>query len=439
MTEEAKKENDVVEQQPESEQENQEPANPSVEASNIDSNLEKKSEQSKVETINTQSNAATEEISEELKDSENVQELDTDSQNSPVESEAKIQRGNLDENEPNQEEKIERETEKDLENKLEKAEREIQRLKQENQELKSEKEQQNPKKRFYFQESIEKAVEEQNVQIKEDKRDYDRYYKQVQHWNKKVKILKEEIVSTVKDFEQKLEECRQIIKDKFSSELQEKLKSRHEALEIIGKMSERLLESNLFSEEDPEDSELPKVSEEEFQKICLGENDEQSFKKALDQKLKEVGNQRWQIVSQMRDLAQQRRKGWLQFVEKKMLPILDGLADGKKYSQLVVEELKKNESEYLEDLNNWLQTHEDWQTKLLDLLKRVGVYPINDECGKPIDYNRHEPIDVERDENFKDEDIKEIVRQGYEYEDETETGKERPILRPAQVVVVKNN
>ena len=74
---------------------------------------------------------------------------------------------------------------------------------------------------------------------------------------------------------------------------------------------------------------------------------------------------------------------------------------------------------------------------LLDMLEAVKVYPMAVEIGKQIDYKRHEPFDVQPDENLLNEDIKEVTRQGYEYEPETDL--DLIVLRSARVVVVNNN
>ncbi len=181
-----------------------------------------------------------------------------------------------------------------------------------------------------------------------------------------------------------------------------------------------------------------KLDKEAIAEIVRQQEDEDSAQKAIKQKLIKIGNERWQIVSQNREEAKSQQKKWLQFVDRKILPILDGIDDGKKYSQQLIEELKNQYSQDKESLKSWFETYDKLRTKSIDMLKEVQVYLIKIEVGKPVDYDRHEPFDVQFDEEKDDESIKEIIRQGYEYTTPINNEK-KFVLRPAQVVVVKKN
>ena len=57
--------------------------------------------------------------------------------------------------------------------------------------------------------------------------------------------------------------------------------------------------------------------------------------------------------------------------------------------------------------------------------------------GSLFDENKQEPIGVVEDEQFQDEQIKEVVRYGLIYEKEIDN-QSSFLFRPAQVIVVKN-
>jgi len=67
----------------------------------------------------------------------------------------------------------------------------------------------------------------------------------------------------------------------------------------------------------------------------------------------------------------------------------------------------------------------------------VKIRPIEVEIGKKIDYNCHVPFDTQPDKYLPNEIIKEVIRKGYEYQ--LEESEKWQVLRPAKVIVVKND
>ena len=299
---------------------------------------------------------------------------------------------------------------------------------------------------------VKQALEQQQASLEKDRQELNIHNEQVKQWTTRWQTLKDGIQSAVEDCTEKLSQCGEV-KAKFPPDLQEKLQGRQKGLELIGKMLTRLVDlPDVLAEDETPSPELPSITEQEFIDLVFPENTDNLPQKAIDKKLKEVENKRWQSISTIRDLAEGRRKKWLNFVEKKVLPILDGIDEGERYSKPLVEELKANLDEaknrvscspntYSDwgetELDNWLRTYSDLRAILLDRLKSVKVYPMEVETPVSIDYNRHEPFDVQPDDQLDNECVKEVIREGYEYE--TETGKELLVLRSAQVVVVKNN
>ncbi len=290
----------------------------------------------------------------------------------------------------------------------------------------------NPELRF-----IKNELKKQETDLEQDRKELDSYYEQVKKWAERHQNLQKGINSVVEASNNLLAKSREV-KEKLPETLQSKLQKRQEGLELIGKMLRRLQEqTNANTEEPTEPEQLPIVSEQELRDLLDSEANKELGQKAIAKKLKEVGTQRWKIISQMRDLAEKRRKNWLNIVDKKILPILDGINDGKNFSANLLEDCQTNNPECETDLDLWFATYSELGKILLEMLESVKVYPMKVEMGKQIDYNRHEPFDVQSDEQLNNEDIKEVTRQGYEYEPEAD--RELLVLRSAQVVVVKND
>jgi molecular chaperone GrpE (heat shock protein) len=288
---------------------------------------------------------------------------------------------------------------------------------------------------------IEKVLTDDEAQYNKDLKELTAHRGEIKHWQERTISLSGQLIVTNETCQKLLNDCQDVYQS-FSSELKDKLKGRQDGLELIRKMLERLCDQIQAIIKNTVNldiyQELPKLDKEAIAEIVRQQEDEDSAQKAIKQKLIKIGNERWQIVSQNREEAKSQQKKWLQFVDRKILPILDGIDDGKKYSQQLIEELKNQYSQDKESLKSWFETYDKLRTKSIDMLKEVQVYLIKIEVGKPVDYDRHEPFDVQFDEEKDDESIKEIIRQGYEYTTPINNEK-KFVLRPAQVVVVKKN
>jgi molecular chaperone GrpE (heat shock protein) len=141
-------------------------------------------------------------------------------------------------------------------------------------------------------------------------------------------------------------------------------------------------------------------------------------------------------VSQAGELAEKRQKAWLDFIGKQVLPVLDGIVDGKKHTSNLIADLKQQYPESESQLLEWFKTYSTLSSALLSMLHELGVYRMDITPGMMIDFERHEPSSVEADPEMENEQIKEISRDGYEYVAQNEN---RQILRIARVVVIKNN
>jgi len=284
---------------------------------------------------------------------------------------------------------------------------------------------------------IEQALAKDKAELEQDKQELKIHAQKIQQWTQRWKTLKQTLKANEERIEQILSDSRKI-QGSLPHHLQEQFQGRQQGLDLIGKMLNRLLESTeIDTDDNSELLELPSLSKPDLMPLIEAEQLEQSAEKLIKNKSKEVGIQRWQLVTQQRDLAEQYRKNWLHFVERKVLPILDGINEGKQHAETLISQLPKDNAEQEDNFKHWLQTYSDLQELFSQLLRDIKVYPMQVNIGKSMDYLRYEPFDVQPDLKLNNECVKEEIRQGYEYEIETE--KEPLVLRPALVVVVKND
>ncbi|WP_206756679.1 nucleotide exchange factor GrpE, partial [Aerosakkonema funiforme] len=291
---------------------------------------------------------------------------------------------------------------------------------------------------------IAKLVEEEEKNCKVDEQQLNDCYIQAQHWAHRGVMLFDAIASTVQLCQNKLFPEYQKVKDELPVPVQEKLQKRHQGIEIIGRMLERIVEParELYETETP-NRELPRVSKPELIDILSNETNPESARQAIAKKFKEIGDRRYKCIAEIRELAERRQQRWLNFVEKKVLPIVDGIESGQRYSQPLVAQLKNENPNWSTKLDDWFKIYHNLHLNLLHALEQMEVYPMQVKTKTPIDYTHHEPFDVQDDESLPNEYIKEVIRQGYEYLSQkskvkSQKSKEFLVLRTAQVVVVKN-
>ncbi|GEM_PF-3564576 len=239
-----------------------------------------------------------------------------------------------------------------------------------------------------------------------------------------------------------LPDCRRT-RESLLPDLQVQIQSRHDALELIGRMVDRLREAvgklgnNALS--------APVLVEvNRYELIALLDEayrsnqetiDKAMFKKVIDKKLKEVSNQRYQQITETRSLAESQRSQLLNLVKQKILPVLDGLYEGQNLSKPLIDHLAGSYPDQQDTLNQWLGFHSELYNQIQGILTQIGIHPMTVQRGDAADYNRHSPLGVEADSELDNEHVKEVSQQGYEYK---ETDQSAQMLRPAQVIMVKN-
>lgn len=277
-------------------------------------------------------------------------------------------------------------------------------------------------------------------QQEEDGRSEDRaalegYLSEAKIWNQQGESLKARLKPA-------LEACQGVLDDSTKAretlppELREKLQGRQQGLELILKMLSRLPEKVPDFVQPVTPAPPIAIGGAAWREILREVSSEEEARKRINDKLGKQGMERYQTVVENRGHAEKNRKGFLSFVERQLLPILDGIDDGERHSASMVEQLKVANRDASGSLDNWFQTYAKLRNELTLMLDQVKVSVMKVEPGVPIDYERHEPFEIEPDEKLLNEQVKSVVRNGYEYE-ATDEGVRR-ILRPAQVVVVKN-
>ena len=289
---------------------------------------------------------------------------------------------------------------------------------------------------------IKDAMEEEAQERRDDMRNYKEYLKEKEHWTERVDKLRKGVPEIYESGKSILEESIKLTKE-MPSDLQEKLHTRQETLNLAGKMLFRLTEK--IKDEMPDDvsikidEEIRGLSNEELDGILAGVTEQKKAQKRVDQRMKELSKERYKVVSQAHKAAEKKKKSFETFILSKLLPVIDGIVDGKKNAleYLDLETIKEENSDYAEKLDEWFATYDDLLKIQTDFLKEIKVYVIDVEIGQPVDYERHEALAVESSDEIPDEHIKEINRDGYEYE--TANPEEKLLLRSASVTVVKNS
>jgi molecular chaperone GrpE (heat shock protein) len=208
----------------------------------------------------------------------------------------------------------------------------------------------------------------------------------------------------------------------------EALSSRYDSLQLIRRMLARLkdrltqLEPGTFSAvEFANDVTFTSLHEH----ASIG--GVRSGPQLVEQMLTDAADQRHAAIVATRRAWELARKRHNDFVEKQVLPVIDALDDGEKYTRELIDEAPDAYADTL------LKTYEAARKPLLIALSDVAVTPMKVELHAPVDFDRHEPFDVEPDPDYPNETVKEVFRKGYEL-----VAEENLVIRPAQVIVVKN-
>jgi molecular chaperone GrpE (heat shock protein) len=286
---------------------------------------------------------------------------------------------------------------------------------------------------------IAQAKAEEQEKLKDDETSIEQSLKNAGFWLERGKKLKLMIKEASDSIDGVIASSNKIL-ESLPKELKKELESSQQGLNIIGRMLQRLVNQDdrleSLAEEIELTDELKKLSEDEWMELLEGETKEKSAQKKINKNLENIKRSNYKLVSEAAELADKRQKTWLDFVGKQILPILDGIIDGKNHTSTLIDELMEQYQESESKLSEWSNTYFTLSNTILTMLNDIGVYRMDIEPGMMIDFERHEPSSVEADPVMENEQIKEISRDGYEY---VAHNGDRQTLRVARVVVIKNN
>lgn len=285
---------------------------------------------------------------------------------------------------------------------------------------------------------VEDVCQKDEVSLAQDQQDIDDYYRQAQHWSNLNATLNHGLKSAIENWESNLlPDCRKL-KEQLPDNIQERLKPRHEVIEMINRSLLQLRDvvDGLMVNELPAKPQLPTITQQQLRNIVDGDLDPDAARQAIETELNHVQRERYQQIRALQDVAQTNQKNFTNFVKNKVLAILDNLDEGERYSKPVVKELVEQNRQHQEILEQWLGFHKILRANLLDLLTPLGISTMKIEIGSPIDWNRHEPLDKEAEPQLPNESIKEVIRNGYEFS--MRDGKQPQLLREAMVIIVNN-
>ena len=288
------------------------------------------------------------------------------------------------------------------------------------------------------QELIAQAKAEEQKGIKEDQSSIERCLKISGFWLERGQSLNRKLQEAAGAADDVIAQSNKLL-ESLPEELAKALESSQQGLNIIGRMLQRLVsqDDRLESLSKPIEmaDQIKALDDDAWLKLLDGEKDESSAQKKITKKLDAIRRSNYRLVSNAGEAAEKRQKSLIDFIGKQVLPILDGISDGKNHTSVLIDELKEQHQESESTLKEWFNTYFSLSSTILTMLSDLGVIRMEIEPGMPIDFERHEPSSVEADPAMENEQIKEISREGYEYVDHEEN---RQTLRVARVVVVKN-
>lgn len=285
-------------------------------------------------------------------------------------------------------------------------------------------------------EAIEAACETDEQPYRDDQQNLAQYWTQLQHYAAWSRELRQGMIAVIGNAVELMMTCQQA-KSELPEFVQEQLQERHSGLEVIGRMVSRLEESVAKLPEAAVPPEpLPTLDQHMLIQLSQEFSDIETFQQEIERKLKEVSNLRYQQVYDLRSAVEDRRKQIINFITAKVLPILDGLANGEGHTNRLLDQILQSNSDQETTLRQWFQFYPDLQAQILQVLQ-PHVQPMTVHRGDAADYIRHMPLSAEPDSELENEFVKEVIQQGYEYQAESNLAWE--VLRPAQVIMVKNN
>lgn len=279
-----------------------------------------------------------------------------------------------------------------------------------------------------------------------DQHELEVYQVNALEWAKKGENLQEKLSEMVRRCDDILQQakiaCNHILNQADTEKLKELFMGRQEGIElIVNRMISRLPErASSLAEDKPLETNLPQMDLKDWHELLNGINSIEDAKRKSVFMQKQLGIERYRLLASWREESDKKRKTILSFIERQVLPVLDGIRDGERHSEPIILQIQESANSQGKELPTgliqWFATYKALREEGLKILDNVDVRCIDVKRGDKMDYEHHEPFDVEQDMALDNEHIKEVIRDGFEYW--MEEDKRYRVLRPAQVIVVKN-
>lgn len=279
-----------------------------------------------------------------------------------------------------------------------------------------------------------------------DQHELEVYQVNALEWAKKGENIQEKLSEMVRRCDDILQQakiaCNHILNQADTERLKELFMGRQEGIElIVNRMISRLPErASSLAEDKPLETNLPQMDLKDWHELLNGINSIEDAKRKSAFMQKQLGIERYRLLASWREESDKKRKTILSFIERQVLPVFDGIRDGERHSEPIILQIQESANSQGKELPTgliqWFATYKALREEGLKILDNVDVRCIDVKRGDKMDYERHEPFDVEQDMALDNEHIKEVIRDGFEYW--MEEDKRYRVLRPAQVIVVKN-
>lgn len=257
-------------------------------------------------------------------------------------------------------------------------------------------------------------------QIEEDIIAYERNVVSYKEWDVNIKEL---VLIAKKTFDK----VNSII-EKFNEEIQKKLQelndedkklieNRIKGINMINKMSKNVLNNG-----------MSKLSEKEILDFSnIGISNDVNNKE--ENEIRIILNKNYSSITYVESQKSNLINMYFNFVEGNLLPIMDGIESGISFVKSSTKEIIKSEV---------LPIYIELKMCFEQLLFSINIIKIEIKLKTKIDFSYCDVLDVEETEDeYLDETIESVVRNGYEYSKDIYGVGHNHIIRQAQIVVYK--
>lgn len=277
------------------------------------------------------------------------------------------------------------------------------------------------------------AAEKEKQYLQKDMKDLNAFLADANYWNKRYIECIDHLKSATADCKVTWKEARVLITKSSDPTLTEFLEGRVSGLDlVVDKMLNRIMEraESNAQQENTITRDLIEFGLAEWRNLVLNVSLGNLIEKAIDEKLKKLSLERYKVISEWRNQSENNRKRYIAFVERQILPAVDAVEDGLRNSGVLITDSYKTDP----CASKLLDSYRGLLSLLTKALEKAGIHRMDFKRGEPVNYEKHEPFAVESDLELSNEQVKDVLRTGYELK----IGENQMVLRSAQVVVVKN-